>query len=135
MKDEDAPGVPSFRRLYLEISDLTEYRVASELLGGWDHWQALLASQWFQAYVVSLRDQLEVKLRSEAILNAVGIMLKGNNQSLAAAKWLAEGKYNGAVRGRPSKEQVAQEAKKMASINRRVQEDAERLGLTVISED
>lgn len=136
MQEEDRDGRPSFRRLYMEISDPSEYRVANELLGGYAHWQALCRSEWFQDYISGLREELEVKIRSEGVLRMQMLMNSDKNTALAAAKFFAEGKYKEKRgRGRPSNAEVAAETKKQARINQRVADDAARLGLSVITND
>ncbi len=134
MKETDHPsGLPSFRRLYLEIADPTEYRQASELVGGWAHWQALNQSRWFDEFITPIREELEIKLRSEALLAAYMIIGSGKQGELQAAKFFAEGKYKPSRgRGRPSKADIESEVRKQAAINSRIRGDMERLGLTVI---
>jgi hypothetical protein len=129
MKETDhEKGFPSFRRIYLEIADPTEYRQANELVGGWEHWQALCASKWFTDYIEGLREELEVKLKSEAVLNTYLIMEKQGNSSLPAAKMILDGVWKPKRgKGRPSKQEVEAEARKQAAIQRRVANDAERL--------
>lgn len=133
MKEEDHKGLPSFRRLYLEISDPTEYKVANELLGGWAHLQALCGSKWFTEYIAELRLELEVKLRSEAIVQLHKIMVAGGKSTVPAARYFIDGEYKPKRKpGRPSKQEVAEAADVHAKISRRVANDMERLGLSVI---
>lgn len=132
--DDHHTGLPSFRRLYLETSDPTEYTQATTLVGGWEHWQALLGSKWFSDYIVLLREEMEIKLRSEGILKQYQLMNNGQNP-IGAARYFSDGEFipRSRKRGRPSKEEVTKEARKQAEIERRVQDDAKRLGLTVVT--
>lgn len=134
LRESDHPdGYPSFSRLWIEIGDPEGYRQANELLGGWNHYKALLTSKWFSEYMEGVMEELEVKIRSEAILTMEMLKDKGGNGAMPAAKFLAEGKYKPARgRGRPSKAEVEIEARKQAAINSRVRDDMERLGLTVV---
>ena len=134
MKGEDhaEKGLPSFARLYLEICDPTEYRVATEILGGWEHWQVLNSSKWFQEFIEPLRAEVDIKLRSEALLQVVMKMGSEGGQALNAAKMLLEGKHKPKRgKGRPSNAEVKEEARRLAEVEKRVSNDAERMGLTL----
>lgn len=126
MKDQDYNGLPSFTRLFLEIGDPTCWRQANELLGGWDHWKALMSSEWFREYAETLLEKLDVKLRSEAVLAMELLKSKGD---FRAAQFFAKEDYKPKRAGRPSKAQVEAEARKQAEIESRVAQDAARLGL------
>ena len=131
MEQEDhIDGYASFHRLYLEIADPTEYRVATELLGGWEHWEKLCASKWFNDFIEPLRLELEIKLRSEALMRSYLIMHSDKPAALQASKMFAEGRHKEVKgRGRPSNAEVNAEAVKLAEIKNRVKEDAQRIGL------
>lgn len=132
MKTEDANGLPSFRRLYMEISDPTEYRVANELLGGWEHWQVLNSSQWFEEFITPIREELKVKVWSDILLEAYKTSVSGERGATTAAKFLADAIKTKRGQGRPSKEEVANETKRQAAIKERLNKDAERLGINLI---
>ena len=130
LKDRDvSPDVRSFARLYLELADPTEYTQAKTLVGGWEHWQALCGSQWFSNFIAPLREELEVKLRSEAIVATYEIMQRRDKSALPAAKFFTDTMYNQRKQGRPSKAEVQAEARKRAMIKERLEKDAERLNL------
>lgn len=134
--DHEAQNLPSFRRLYLEIADPTEYRQATQLLGGWSHWQALLGSKWFKDYIEEIRDELDVKLKSEAIMQALGILRDPEKLNTQTYQFFAEGKYQPKRgKGRPSNEEVASEARRRADVAERVRADAERLGIKVVADN
>lgn len=132
MKNEDHhTGIPSFSRLYINIGDPTEYQQAGSLLGGWDHWQVLCSSKWFQDYIIPIREELEIKLRSEALIRVKEMMDSNTaSQALQAARWLADGSYK-KKRGRPSNEEAAAELRKQNLIKKSVEEDY----LRVVSEN
>ena len=132
MKPEDHKGLPSFRRLYLELNDPEGYRVATEVLGGWEHWQTLMGSKWFQEYIQPIKEELEVKLRSDAIMVMYEIMLAKDKSALPAAKFFTEAGFKPKRgRGRPSNEEVEAETRRQAAIRKRLREDAKRLGISV----
>ena len=117
---------PSFHQTYLDIADPTEYSQACLMFGGWAHWQKILQSSRLMPYIQAARDELEIKLRSEGIRKMVALA-KGDKASENAAKWLADKGWEPKGMGRPTKEKIAREAKKMQRIQSEVMEDAERL--------
>ena len=117
-EDKEYEGVvyPSLRRLYMEVADPTEYEFAKKYLWGWEHWQQMLGNNFIRTHVERWREELEVKLRAEAVKEI--LKMKGN--SFNAAKWAADGHWN-VKRGRPSKEEQARER----AIRDRVAEELE----------
>lgn len=139
MKPDDLPpsaqfpdGLPSFARLFLEYRDPTYYQQAIALLGGWEHWELLNQSKWFSDYITPIKDELEIKLRSEGQRKLMELMVSDDRSALAAARYFADAGFRPKKVGRPSNAQITAEAKKQAEINRRIQGDAKRLGLKVI---
>lgn len=124
-------GLPSFSRLYLALKDPTEYRPATELLGGWEHWQVLCESKWFSDFILPLREELEIKLRSQGQKTLMEIMASGDRNSLAAARYFADAGFKPKKAGRPSNAQIEAETRKQVEIDRRLRGDAARLGLVV----
>lgn len=137
-EDKPYPGckphvVPSMRRLYLEMADPSEYSFAMEILGSDKHWKILQELPWFQPHLAEWRETLDTKLRSEAIQSLRKISQSMDEaKALQAAKWLAEGSYKTRrEKGRPSSEEVTGHVVREASVKSLLQEDAERLGLTL----
>lgn len=126
-KEVDGKKYPSLKRLYLELEDVTEYIFANTYLGGWEHWQRLCNS-YISDIVPSWREELELQLRSKAILAMGKEAAKGN---FNAAKWIADKGWEG-NRGRPTKGEREKRLKQDTELNRSVQEDMERLGISVI---
>lgn len=120
--------LPSIQRLYLELNDPTEWLVATTLFGGWRHWETLCSQTWFKDIVESLRYQLDVKIKSEAIQN---LLKETSNPS--SLKFLATGDYKNPGKGRPSKKELEHQKLKEASIKANLVEDAERLGIPTLS--
>ena len=115
LKDREHRGLPSMKQLYMSCKDLTEYDQAILLLGSWDHWVVLSKSAWFAKKVEAWHEELEIKLRSEAIRKMV------ESDRPDAAKWIAERKWE-SKRGRPSKEEVTREKRIHAGIGSEVDE-------------
>src|SRR5690349_13466613 len=77
-----------WRKTYVDIADPTDYQAAMLLIGSWEHWQALVQNPSFFAHLEVWRREVEVKVRSEAIINLV--KQSATPKGTPAAKWLAE---------------------------------------------
>lgn len=120
----------SLRRLYLEMADPTEYNFATKYLWGWEHWQRMVANRMIAEHVDKWRDELEVKLRAEAI-NA---LIKQSGGNFNAAKWVADGHWN-VKRGRPSKAEKEKEKAMRERIAKEAESDSDRIVHLVRKED
>ena len=127
LKNEDYTynGVtyPSFPRLYLEIADPTEYKVSQLLFGGWPHWQRVTGSGKLSSVIEALREELEVKLRSQGVQR----MISAAGKSEKAAAWLADRGWIQSTKGRPTKEAIQREARKISKVKDVIALDAERM--------
>lgn len=84
-------GFPSLHDKYMELEDPTEYKVAIEVFGCWEHWEKLLQCKWFMEELENWREELRVKLHSQAIERITTLSQSGNDQiKYAAAKTLLE---------------------------------------------
>lgn len=99
---------PSLKRLYLECGDPTEYEFATTHLLGWKHWERICANKRILEEIVEWRAELEVKLRSEGVRNAIQHAQGGTFQ---AAKWLADRGWDKRAAGRPTKEEKERDDK------------------------
>lgn len=104
----DGKYFPSLKRLYLLIADPTEYEFATTCLLGWKHWQRLAANKRIKVHVDEWREELEVKLRSQGVKEAIKLASSGSFQS---AKWLADKGWSEKIAGRPSKAEVDRQMK------------------------
>lgn len=133
LKREDHLGYPSLYRLYIETADPTEYKFACQFLDGWSHWVELSNSDWFKPYIEEWRQELEVKLRSEALAQILSISLSpSHNAYFASNKYLLDGLWKPAdakKRGRPTKDSLRDEIKRQAASLAEIEDDAQRLGL------
>lgn len=133
LKDEDyerdGKVYKSIKRLYLEIADPYEYEFANQCFANWRHWQRLCDSCGLLApYIQEWREELEIKLRSEALTQVVKESKANSKGSLTAAKWLVDkGWVEKKGAGRPTKQAVDGERRKMASIKKEVQDDLARV--------
>lgn len=129
LKSDEWKGLPSAKKIYINSNDPTEYSVAQELLGSWEHWLKLTECSWFKPYLKEWREELEVKLRSQAIKSLINTAETKGAKGANAAKWLAERSWKDAKRGRFSKAELDAERKIEAGIDASVKDDLERLGL------
>ena len=129
-EDIEVDGVEykSLKKIYLSYADPTEYSFAVEILGGWEHWKAMAASNEVGVHVQKWRDELEVKLRSEAIKAIRKAANEDGAKGTSAAKYLAERGWE-SKRGRPSKEEVQRQRKIEAGVHKDLDDDAKRLGM------
>lgn len=131
LKDEDHLGYPSLSRLYLEISDPTEYQFAVSCLESWDHWEQLCECNWFKPYVARWRRELEMKLKSEALAAVMKTAKANGKDGLAANRYLIdrgwEPKSGQTKRGRPTKDEIRSAALEQVEYNKRLEEDFQRL--------
>lgn len=130
LKDDDyeykGKVYPSLKKLYLEMEDVGEYLFASEYLLGWEHWQRLCSNKQVAEHIEKWRYELELKLRSQAIMQ---IKAKSKIENgINAAKWLAERGWDKRQAGRPTKAEVERETKVAADLNRMFADDLQNLG-------
>jgi hypothetical protein len=119
---------------YMAIGDPTEYQVAIQLLGSWDHWQALQKGKWFQEHLVGWRDELKTKLESKRYFE-MEANVSDPKTTVQATKWLAtrygESAEKVKKRGRPTKVEKANHLRRIERQTEDTKEDAERLGLKI----
>jgi len=108
LKNEDHLHYLSLYKLYMAAEDPTEYLFAMEYLDGWEHWQAISRTNWFRPYVTRWRQELDLKLRAEALQRIKAESKSSSKNALAASRFLLEKGWNteGSPRGRPSKEDI-----------------------------
>jgi len=121
----------SLQQLYLELAVAPidgEYEFAMAAFGSWEQWQRICANVALRRYIDVWRDELEVKIRSEALKSLVETSRTEGSRGTTAAKWLASGQWKSG-KGRPTKAQVEQRKKIEAGIIDETDEDGKRLGL------
>lgn len=125
-EDHEYNGIvlPSIKRLYVELEDPTEYEFATTYFAGWKHWQRICDNKVLSRYIAEWREELEVKLRSQAVRKMKNSADSGNYQ---AAKWLADRGWDTRKAGRPSREEIAKEVAIQATEANEYSADASRL--------
>ena len=128
LKDEDyeynGKVYPSLKKLYLETEDPTEYKFATSHLLGWKHWQRMCENKVIRKHIDEWRDELEVKLRCQAIGDAIVQARSGHFQ---AAKWVADRGWSTRGAGRPTKSEIEHEKKIQANIDNEYGADVVRM--------
>jgi hypothetical protein len=124
LKDFDHEGCKSLYRLYMAEMDPTEYRFATKYFDSYDHWIAISKKQWMSPFIARWREELDIKLRSEALNRIVTESKSGSKSSFMANKFLLEKGWAAKdKKGRPSKDQVLSAAKELAKDNEVTNED------------
>lgn len=116
----------SLKKRFLATEDPTEYEFATKHLGGWSHWKAMLNSPPIAKMVEDWRDELEIKIRSRAIMQMAEHAQTGSYQ---ASKYLADRGWDIRKAGAPSKAEKAGLRKVDKELAKVVSADFERLGL------
>ena len=119
-EDKEHNGIlyPSLKKLYIGMEDPTEYQFATTHLLNWQHWVKLNGNEYLAVHFRQWREELELKLRSQAV-RAIMDQSASESGGFQAAKWLADRGWDKKGVGRPSKEEKEFEMK----IKERVGED------------
>lgn len=118
----------SLKKIYLTFSDPTEYEFAKNVFGSWDHWQKIRNNQVLRPFIDAWEAELEVKLRSAAVINMISLSQDPEMKNFGAMKWASEGGWKEVKRGRVSKKEKEQEVRREAGIVRSINEDLARMG-------
>lgn len=128
LKDDDhmhrGKLFPSLKKLYLAHEDPTEYSFAITHLAGWQHWQRICSNAQLGKHVDEWREELELKLRSQAVRDIIDNSADGSYQ---ASKWLADRGWDKQPVGRPSKSDKIKEAKLRARVDADFAGDVKRM--------
>lgn len=134
LKDQDLQhnGItyPSLRRLYLESEDPTEYSFATRYLDSWSHWKKLIQAPFFQSHLTEWREELEIRLRSAALLRMKTRAASESKDAMQADKVLLSGGWKTEeekTRGRPSKQKIVEEANRLFSAQTEYDDDLNRI--------
>jgi len=125
---------PSLRRLFIEAEDPTEYSFAVAHLDSWAHWKKLSSAPFFKPYLKEWREELEIRLRSSALLRMKARAVGTSKDAMQADKILLSGGWKTEEEksvGRPSKEKIKEEAERMFSERSEFDEDFDRILGTV----
>jgi predicted DNA-binding protein len=131
LKDKDHHGFPSLYRLYMETNDPTEWRFATTYLDNWSHWETLCACAWFKDYLYRWRKELELRLKSENLARLMALASSSSREASTASKYLIEKGWEPrepfSGKGRPSKQQVKEQAFQIAQNKLKIDDDFKRI--------
>jgi hypothetical protein len=78
-------------------------------------------------HIEEWREELEVRVRSQAIQDIMGMCADGAQGSFASAKWLADRGWDKRAPGRPSKEEAAKSKQIEDRISSEFNDDVVRM--------
>lgn len=119
--------LPSIKRLYLEMEDITEYNFAYKYFLDWEHWKRIKENKLIAKHMEGWREELEVKVAASGIRAMQEMAIDGDKPNFQAAKFIAERGWEKRSAGRPSKEAVQREARIAAKISDEFDSDIKRL--------
>ena len=131
-KEQDhvtADGRPlvSLQQLYVSMvpNDPTEYEFAQTVFGSWEVWEKIKKAPQIAPFVKRWKNEVEIKVKSQAIQAIAMEMKEGGRSSFSAAKLLLE-------KGWLDKDNASQAKKKLAM---KEQEEQNKEALSLLSED
>ena len=138
LKDEDIvrDGVHylSLKKIYLSYDHIPkyEYEFALDVFGSWEHWVMLSTEAQVAPHIQQWQEELEVRLKAEAIRNLLKTSRGDSNSAGQANKYIADRGWE-VKAGRPSKEEKQRQLKVDNKVRETLNEDMERLGISVIA--
>lgn len=117
---------PSLKKLYLKEEDPTEYVFAEKHLLGWQHWKRLCENKVIRKHVDEWREELELKIRSQAIRDMMSLCASENG-NFSAAKFLADRGWEKRGAGRPSKAEKERQDRIQDRIEEEFAADVKRM--------
>ena len=135
-KDYEVDGkvLPSLYLLYMEecIKDPSEYSFASKHFDGWEHWLMVRDATWFyKPYYQKWKSELEVRIRSLALISLIKESKVQSKNSMAINRLLLEGQWDPSQtktkRGRPTKDEIEKVARETVENQQIINTDMEVL--------
>lgn len=116
----------SLKKRFIDMEDPTEYEFAITYFLSWKHWQRICQNKLILEQITEWREELEMKLRSRAVKQAMQAAGSpgGNFQ---AAKWLVDKGWDPKRAGRPNKDELEREARIREKIDDEYSGDIARL--------
>lgn len=130
LKDYDNNGYLSLKKLYLEESDITEYRFASKYFDSWYHWTLVANATWFKPYIEEWRKELKLKLKRGMVDGLEEMARNPDSKNRMEAIKILLGMVapkEGKGRGRPSKEEEKAIRNSIADEEKTLQEEYRRV--------
>lgn len=124
---------PSLYLRYMELEDQTEYLVATTYFEDWEHWTMLCDSYFFKPYILNWRHELDLKIRSQALMVIREEARDPDSKNKFAANKILidrswENKAPTEVKaGRPSKLDIERKLNEIVSDRNTVDDDLNRI--------
>lgn len=128
LRDKEYKGLPSIKEAYLSMEDPTGYRVATECLGGWEHWKRLTSLAWFKTHLAQWEEELEIKLKCKGIRKMMELSEGDKAVAKDATKFIVNREWE-SKRGRPSKAEIERATKINSAVSNEVDSDFKLLKL------
>ena len=113
-------GLPSIKQLYMAERDLTGYIFANKHLYDYEHFLKIKKGKILGEYFNKWEEELELLIRAEAVSNLVKMSETEGALGLQAAKFVSAKGWDKAGKGRPTKEDIAKEAKKEVRLKNEI---------------
>jgi hypothetical protein len=115
----------------MDCDDITEYSFAQMYFEGFEHWEMVANAEWMLPLVTQWRKELELRMKSKALLRMREMAESGSKESFAANKYLLDKGWKDKehTRGRPSKDEIKAETNRMALEAAELHADLERIQL------
>lgn len=85
-EEDTEDGLISVKRVYMDLADPTEYKIAVNLFGGLGHWRTLCGLPWFMEFLSQWRKELKAKIRSGATEKLISIADSSSQGALQALR-------------------------------------------------
>lgn len=126
---EERKGYLPLKALYLEVADPTEYKFAKTCFCSYEHYCKLMEHAYFKRFINKCRDELELKLRSEAVNKIKDEALEGSGSSaIIASKYIIE---RGWIGNKKDREVLKRRFQQDKEINATIENDLKLLEVKV----
>jgi hypothetical protein len=118
-----------FHDVFVACEDLTEYDAAIKLLGSWPEW-VQFKNNWsrFPLLIEEWKDEILIKLKSQAMKKIQALAASDDKQALQAAKFIVQEEHKKlAGQGRPTKAAKDRAAKEIAKGAAETKEEEKRI--------
>jgi hypothetical protein len=122
------PKYLDIHEIFINSNDPTGYTFAIRAFDSWEHLKHLRTLSWFNRHYNMWLEELEVKMRADAIRELSEIGQTAGSRGITALKYIADKGWE-KKRGRPSKEEIEREKKQDAMIKQELSDDADRINL------
>jgi hypothetical protein len=127
---EGVYDLDEFRRTFVELEDVTEFKAALALVGSWAEWERIKNNYSdFNTFISEWVAEVEAKLTSRALDRILQIASsRTDKNSFQAAKFIVTREYKKrAGAGRPTKAEKERELKQIVSVASETKDERERM--------